>query len=820
MVKKRILGLIAIGLFLLYPINSFAQKRFIKKADTAFKYHMYNTAVSCYQKAFTKLKKADKEEKNRILFQIAEAYRYSGQSKKAISQYKRCLRAKQQKVEPKIYLSLANLQLSNGFFEEANLNFEAYLDFIPDDSIAIAGKEASLRAEEAMQQTSRYDIQNIRKINSRDGDWNPKYYTPTGDIIAFTSTREGVTGKKLDAWTGQRFSDIFVSKIDAKGDWCVPEKLDKNEKTSTASNESDASFCNEGNTMYYTYCGNEKKTRNRCTIRTSTFNGTSWSEPLEVNINGDTVSDFIHPFITADGKKLFFSSNKEGGEGDMDIWYATGSGSNFTAPVNLGSFINTDSKEAYPYLRNDTLFYFASTGHHSLGGYDIFKATLKDTVFTDVENLGYPINTNADDFGICFLPSMNKGMFCSNRSGGRGNDDIFSFFLPDILYTLSGTVKSDQSMQALADVEINLVGSDGMIIRTLTNSKGFYKFLNDQINQNVTYKILVEKKDYLGCEATETTVGLTSSKDFVRNFSLQSVPKGPVILPNILYDLAKWNLKPQYQDSLMGLIVLLEKNPRLVIELASHTDSRPIAMSNDSLSQYRAQSVVEYLILRGIHPERLIAKGYGARVPRTLQSSITSFYNGKSYTFDSGITLGDDFIATLIDKNQKEAAHQLNRRTEFSVLRDDFIPSGQSSISSMIGLANLENANKVPYEINPSKNPEIRVIANGTGMKAVVNEKAKFSAISLDAALRLLQIGKLTKNDFKNGAKAFDQEGEVLPNQKVQIKEIKVGRFYIDKIEMLTQEELPSELLLNKVALHSIGKYQIDTNSQQIIFEK
>ena len=828
----------------LFQPGVFAQNRQIKKADTAFRYHMYDVAVTQYQKAFSRLGKrsrnTDPDFKNRILYQIAESYRYSGQAKLATRQYQRCIRAGYHKVEPKAFFYLGALQLSEGDFDAAISSFENYLDYIPDDSAGIQGLRASIVARRSASEASRYEVENVRKLNTNSGDWTPRFYDAEGTVVAFSSTREGVTGKKTDAWTGQRFSDIFVAKQDAKGAWSQPEKLDRNGKTSTSSNESDASFCNDGNTMYYTYCGSENKKRNRCIIKTSTFDGTAWSDPVEVVIGEDSVSDFVHPFITEDGSRLYFASNRAGGYGDLDIWYAVGSGNTFGEPVNMnwemtdseeeiqvrreekhgGRFVNTEYKEAYPYLRNDTLFYFSSTGHNSLGGYDIFRSVLQDGRFTDIENLGYPINTNADDFGICFIPGQNKGLFSSNRGGGRGSDDIYSFFLPDILFTISGTVTSESTLQPIAGVEVSLAGSDGMLISTTTDAKGYYIFNTGQVNENTTYKIIAEKKNYLGAEGTETTVGLVASKDFAHDFVLTPVPRGPVVLPEILYDLGKWDLKEQYQDSLMDLIVLLEKNPRLVIELASHTDSRPIAMTNDSLSQYRAQSVVDYLVLRGIDGERLLARGYGSHEPRRLNHLTTSWYKGVAYAFDSGVVLTDAYIEALKDHAMQEAAHQLNRRTEFSVLREDFVPSGNRSLSSLVAMADVANANKIPFNLNPDGKPEIRVIVNGIGMRAVLDEKAKNCFMAVDAAMRLLQVGNLGKNSFKNKEKAFNTDGEVLPNQRLQIKELRAGRYSFQRIEMTTAEELPADLILDKVTFGKIGGYEIDRESNQIIIQE
>ena len=257
-----------------------------------------------------------------------------------------------------------------------------------------------------------------------------------------------------------------------------------------------------------------------------------------------------------------------------------------------------------------------------------------------------------------------------------------------------------------------------------------------------------------------------------------------------------------------------------MIELASHTDSRPIAMTNDSLSQYRAQSVVDYLIRRGIDGERLVAKGYGSQVPRKLQRQMVSVYNGQPYVFDSGVVLTDEYISSLEGRGRQEAAHQLNRRTEFSVLREDFIPSGDRSLSAMIGIVDMENANKVPFTWNPNNKPELRVIANGLGMRAVLDEQARYCFISIDAAMRLLQAGNLGINSFRNKAKAFDEEGEVLPNQRLQLKEIKIGQYVLERVEMVTAEEMPAELILNRAAMSQIGTYRIDNEKQHIVVEE
>lgn len=217
--------------------------------------------------------------------------------------------------------------------------------------------------------------------------------------------------------------------------------------------------------------------------------------------------------------------------------------------------------------------------------------------------MGYPINTPFDEIGLIFnynedesVAAEESGYFSSNRDGGTGGYDIYSFYRAPMFFTLSGEVRNDKSMQAVPGARVRLIGDDHSQIETRTNNEGKYEFNKEQVKYNVNYKLQVSQIDYMNTEGTETTVGLTTSKDLVHNFRLMPIPKEPVVLPEIRYDLAKWDLQDQYQDSLSDLLVILVNNPTYVIELGSHTDSRPyVTLTNDTLSQRRAESVVEFL---------------------------------------------------------------------------------------------------------------------------------------------------------------------------------------------------------------------------------
>ncbi|GHS86446.1 cell envelope biogenesis protein OmpA [Bacteroidia bacterium] len=803
-----------------------AQKA-VEKADHAFQLQQYNFAITLYQKAFSKIKKTDAIGKNRVNYQIAECYRLSGQYHKALGIYRNVAKARYYEVEPKVYFYLGEIYRFEGNYTEAIKQYELYLALKPEDEVALQALRASESVDQWLKNPSRYQVENIKKINSKANDWAPRYLGANEKILTFTSAREGTTGKKLDDWTGERFTDIFIAEKDPKGNWSTPVLIDNEAILNTITNESDAFFINSGNTVFFTLCTGGKGTESRCLIHTSTFNGASWSAPTLVPLSEDTLSDCVHPWVSEDALRIFFTSNMQGGEGDLDIWYAERSAADapFGQAINCGTAINTLGKEGWPFLRNDTALYFASNGHIGLGGLDLFKSSRDtDGQWQTSENMQVPVNSSADDFGIIFAKNGEEGFFTSNRSGGRGGDDTWSFSLPSIRFSISGVVRNDDNMQLMSQVLIQIVGSDGLTLQTFTNNKGFYRFDESQIQQNVTYKLWATKSEFLDNEAIETTVGLNNSKDLVRDFRMKPQPKGAVVLPDILYDVAKWDLKEQYQDSLIGLIELLEKNPRLVVELASHTDSRPIAMTNDSLSQYRAQEVVNYLILRGIHPQRLVAKGYGARQPRKYYQETTLSDGTNTLVVPQDSSLTESFVSTL-PREQQELAHQANRRTEFSILRDDFIPPVDSdnnnlSLENIVQQASSETDNQISYIINPNGMPELPVIVNGTSFTFTYDAKGKINYIGNQDAMNLLQIGKINKNDFQNKEKAFDEDGNIVVKSILTLRELKIGKAVLRDVQVVVITELPAPLQLCTETLKALGTFTLDTENKMLKIQK
>ncbi|MBE0640341.1 MAG: OmpA family protein, partial [Bacteroidales bacterium] len=762
-----------------------AQSRRTQAADDDFENMRYSLAIPKYKKAYARSKR-NKGERNRITYQMGECYRLTSQVKRAEAQYKRLVRTNYDRVEPLVLLRLADMQRANGNYEEALVNYETYLERVTDDPLGLSGAQSCKLAIEWDKNPSNFSIQSLRRLNSREDDFSPAYSDPTGRVIIFTTSRDGVVGKKSDLWTGLNFTDLFTARQDSKGNWSQPVSIDETEAINSEANEGQAAFNENFSKMYFTRCGQDNVTINGCQIFITQKQGRGWSEPEQLELGGDSTSVFGHPAINPAETMLVFASTKKGGAGGRDLWISTRQSAKekFTAPRNMGELINTKGDELFPFLRGDSVLYFASDGHPGMGGLDIFRSVkLEDGSWSEPINLKPPINTHFDDFGICWHPDgNNEGYFSSNRRGGRGGDDIYYFINPPIIYNVRGKILDNNTSEPIEDALISLVSSDGTTVSVKSNAVGYYEFINDQVKPNISFEIIVEKPKYFTDKAMETTLGVDASKDFEMNFRLEPIPAEPILLPEILYDLAKWDLKPQFQDSLQGLIRTLDANETLIIELAAHTDNRGTVESNDILSQRRAESVVNYLIERGIDPDRLIAKGYGERVPRSLVKETTR----EGYTFSSGTVLSESYIDSLTDNNMKEAAHQMNRRTEFSILSNDFVPKPR--IRTELETATVEIVTEpmekiIKYRLSSSGAIEADCILNGITFIFNYDPRAIRPTISLGSALRLLKDGAISRADFQGDTEKIFRDGSIANRSIFTSKTLRIGNMTLENIE-------------------------------------
>lgn len=650
----------------LFSVNVNAQKDHTEVANLAYEAGEYYRAITLLKKAYSKEK--DKAAKADIIYKTAQCYRFVNDMKQAETWYRKALKLKYP--DDMIQLYYANALKANGKFEDAIVEYEKFAELVPDDPRGKNGAEACALAQKWIDNPSRYVVENEVQLNGKYMDFAASYASKNHKELYFTSSRNGAAGNDVDGWTGQGFTDVFTSTIDNKGKWSKPKPLPAT--INSIYNEGAAVMNNDFNQIIFTRCGVKKKVKMGCELYSANKEGDNWSEPELLpffldSVKSDSVSVTIgHPALSADGKTLVFASDAEGGKGGRDLWKSSfdEEKKRWKKPVNLGD-VNTQGDEMYPFIHNDGTLYFASNGHIGMGGLDIFMAEAQGDAWGNVTNMRYPINSSGDDFAIIFEREQEKGYFTSNREDGKGSDDIYSFLLPALKFTLSGTVSDYKTKEPVADATVSIVGTDGSSLETTTDSKGKYSF---DLAPATSYVITAGKKDYyLNKTGKTTTVGFEEDKDLVHDFELDPINR-VIDLPNIFYDLGKWDLRPESKVALDGLIETLNDNPTIVIELGSHTDTRASDSYNLSLSQKRAQSVVDYLIENDIADARLVAKGYGETTPKVLDVAVGEF--------PAGSVINDAFIAKLSGEELKEEAHQLNRRTEFKVLRNDYVPKG------------------------------------------------------------------------------------------------------------------------------------------------
>ncbi|MBN2639964.1 MAG: OmpA family protein [Bacteroidales bacterium] len=802
----------------LTPSSSQAQSlSATRSADRLFANQQYSLALKKYYKVYSKMK-GNREERNRVIERLADCYRLTENYRRAIPMYEHLVRYGWVKKHPLVYLRLGDLMKMYSRFNESEKYYKLYEEAVPDDPRGKLGLTSLLLVKDWTEHPTAFQISHPKKIDSRAADYAPAFLSNNFNSIVFTSTRKESTGKELDGWTGQKFSDLFTAQKDREGKWSTPVLLDKSGNINTKNNEGDPWVNDQFNHMYFTRCKKVPDKKTGCQIYESKRIGRNWSKARLVRIMGvDTTQSVGQPTLSKDELTLIFASDKKGSLGGTDLWIATrkDKSSAFGHPFNLGKTINTLGDELFPFLRNDTVLYFSSNGHGGMGGLDIFVSKLKaNGQWSQPENLRYPINSTFDDMSFIIEPKRNKGYFSSNRNGTMGKEDLYSFVIPETEFSLSGTVTNARTLFGMGNIKVELKGETGPQYSTITNDKGYYSFGNSQIRKNTDYTLLIQADDYLSQTKEFSTKKLSASKDFTENFLMEPIPSKPVVLPDILYDLGKWNLKVQYQDSLQGLVKMLRDNPGLVVELGSHTDSRGSEEENDILSQHRARSVVNYLILRGINPQRLVAKGYGERVPRTLQKNITK--NG--YTFKDGTTLTDAYINSLPDNSDKEEAYALNRRTDFRILRRDFKPQQAVAVTDTnFNILLTHGENEVPFSADKKNGLYVSsCLINGL-QESFMYDPNNSALISVNMTIELLNEGIISKDDFIGNPEEILKNNTVANNAVLNLKEVTIGGKTIKNLQVIVSKNLFFGIVFGKQVMSNFGKYEFNTQKHLLI---
>lgn len=622
-------------------------------------------------------------------FYIAESYRQSNRIHEAEQYYAKALEAGNRSENVHFYYAFA--QKSNGNYLGAYKTLQAYLKYGADpEHIERAKHEIkNLKELEELAYKKRfYEVRNFEELNTIGGEFSP---VMRGDELYFTSSRgEG----PMFPGQGTRFTDIYRWRFDGFNKFSGAAVPISELINIPHTHEATATFSKDGKTMVFSRSNSGKK--NEITQEVDLFESNYvagyWTEPIRLAISNSNSWD-SNPCFSVDGTKLYFSSNRKGGLGGTDIWFATkNEDGEWDYVENIGKPINTNGNDVFPYERPDGRFIFASDGHPGYGQLDLFEVLITRDGSKTVRNLGKPINTNKDDFGITFSKD-NLGYFSSNRPGGKGDDDIYYFEYDDIANNpccinfdsccavkliLTGEVVGKKLNEKglvvneeiiLPNSQVTLADSTGKtLLTTLSDSSGKFVF---HLLAETKYVIKASQKGYVTKEQKYSTIGMSMTPEqlkfqdndvFVQTkIVLDPITKGLVIeFPAIYYDYNKWSIRPEAAAVLDLMVKAMTDNPTILVEIGSHTDSQGSASYNQKLSQNRAESAVKYILSKGIPANRLQAKGYGEEKPRLLDKEKDGF--------TAGTVLSVDYIAQLKDKEKIAKAHQLNRRTDFTIV--------------------------------------------------------------------------------------------------------------------------------------------------------
>lgn len=693
---RRLHAIITIAISALLLISCGADQA-MKKGDKFYALGEYYDAAVQYKKAYTQTPNKQRALKGQRALKVADCYRRIHFTSKAITAYQNAVRYKQDDSLTHFYLG--QLQMRNGNYREAEKQFLMAIDSLPIDDphqqIAKNGLTAARQAPQWKKDGSAYTVKRMDLFNSRRAEYSPMLNGEDNDQLFFSSTRNQAQGDEYSGITGSKNADIFWAQKDDKGKWGKPQTIDS--ELNSALDEGACCFSPDGKTMYLTQCKTDPNYPRYATIAVSYRSDAAWSKPAELVLSKDTLSSFAHPAVSPDGEWLYFVSDMPGGMGGFDIWRCRLLDNNQPGSIeNVGEPVNTPGDEMFPTFRPNGDLYFSSDGHPGLGGLDIFiaKPNNKDLLTTTettkttlsafgggtlasgeekklsklselslkIEHPGVPLNSQGDDFGMTFEGKRNQGYFCSNRGDTKGYDHLYSFYNPEIVQTVRGWVY-EQDGYELPAAQVYMVGNDGTNLKLSVRGDGSF---TQEIKPGVDYVFLATCKGFLNHQEQLRVEPVTKSEEYVLQFPLANI-SAPVLIENIFFDFDKATLRPESAAALDKLVVMMNENPNITIELSSHTDYKGSDQYNEGLSQRRAESVVSYLIEHGVPSDRLTPKGYGEGKPKTIKRKVA-----ERYAFlKEGDVLTEEYI-TKLPEEQQEQCNQLNRRTEFIVLRTTY----------------------------------------------------------------------------------------------------------------------------------------------------
>jgi len=640
-------------------IQGCSLKSRIKKADKTFERGEYFAAGELYRRVSQQVPSDQKALRSRLVFQQAESYRIVNNNRAELA-YANAIRYKY--ADTVVYLRYAQVLHRSGKYAEAAKNYAIYLK---KDSTNLVAKNGLLACKDIpnwRKVPSRYTVRKADLFNARLTDNFCPSYLGT-DVLVFTSSRQYNMKAlaKSNLITGLPNNNMFSTRKDATGKWEKPEIIGA-EVNLANTDQGACSFSSDGKVMYFTRSRRVVDGVTGTEVMYSNRAGGTWSTPKNIKIFADTTISVAHPALSPDGQTLYFVSDAKNGKGGKDIWSATLLDGECKYVQNLGPEINTAGDEMFPSVREDGTLYFSSNGHSGYGGLDIFKATPQKDNSWVVENMGEPINSSGDDFGITFDGKSEKGFLSSNRSDIKGYDAIWSFELPELAYALEGKV-TDEKGVAIPDATVRLVSNSGVNSRVQTKKDGTYRI---KLDKDIDCVMMASARGYLNQQNKLTTKDIIASKTFTVNFKLSSISK-PVKIDNIFYEFGKWDLTQASTAGLQVLVKLLKDNPNVTIELAANTDMVGDNEANKILSEKRAKSVLNYLISAGISADRLSSVGNGEDKPVVVDAALA-----KKYSFLKINDILDETYVMKLTPEQQEIVNQINRRTEFRVLKTTY----------------------------------------------------------------------------------------------------------------------------------------------------
>ena len=658
--QVHLLSIFSIVFFALTVLVSCGAERNLKRGEKHLALGEYFNAANEFKQAYQKTPPKERERRGQIALKMALCYDKTLQTGKAVAAYRNVIRYKQDNIEE--HLALARQLMKEGSYAAAEAEFKLVLDSLPNNTLAKEGLIAAKNAPRIKEEGSRYNVKKMDIFNSRRAEYSPMLYGDSYDQLYFTSTRNEAMGDEISGITGTKAGDLFYSEKDDKGKWSKPEAV--NGGINTNYDEGTCCFSPDGREMYLTQCATSPSYPRYAQIVKSDRSDAAWGKTTPITLTADSLSSFAHPAISPNGEWLYFTSDMPGGKGGLDIWRVRITPSGFGGVENLGEPINTAGDEEFPTFRPNGDLYFSSNGHSGLGGLDIFIAKVGKDRRYHLSHPGYPLNSQGDDFGMTFEGPYNRGFFSSNRGDGRGWDHIYSFENPEIIQTVKGWVYEIDGYE-LPAAQVYCIGDDGTNERiTLRSDGSFTKILSP----GVTYLFMATCKGYLNHQEEVKAISAPKeSTDSTLQFALANI-SAPTLIDNIFYDFNKATLRDSSRTALDHLVGLLKENGNITIELSAHCDYIGSAEYNKRLSQRRAEAVVAYLIQNGIAADRLTPVGYGKEKPKTIKKKLTEKYNW----LKEGDMLTPEFIQNLKDKSKQEICNQLNRRTEFTVLRTTY----------------------------------------------------------------------------------------------------------------------------------------------------